>query len=135
MELIQNGLGIFDATEEELQSILDSPPLSVYTFADMVSRRAEIGWATHGHSAVDVNVYGTAGSDALRGNHENIEIGQFLQGYLGVDVEAITVELKEKSSTFSSFAAGLNSWTGPIPTKDDLDSARPHYEKLYGKAP
>jgi alkaline phosphatase len=64
----------------------------------MVSVRAQIGWSTHGHSAVDVNVYcsGGPGTDAVRGNVENTDIGKFLMDYIDVDVSDITKELREK---------------------------------------
>lgn len=135
VELVQKGLGIQDASEAEIQSIIDQPPLSVYTFADMISRRAQIGWSTHGHSAVDVNIYGSAGSDALRGNHENTQIGKFLREYLDVDVDAITEELIKKSKTFSVADSGQASWTGRVPTEEDLQMVERHYETLYGEAP
>jgi alkaline phosphatase len=135
MELVQNGLGIRDASDAEIQSLLDQPLLSVYTFADIISRRAQIGWSTHGHSAVDVNIYGSAGTDTLIGNHENTEIGEFLRGYLDVDVKAITDELIEKSKTFSISATDQVSWTGRIPTEEDLQMVERHYQHLYGEAP
>jgi len=94
--LVKDGLGIYDAEDEEIQTVLDHPAEADYIFADMISRRAQIGWSTHGHSAVDVNIYGSAGSEALRGNHENTDIGIFLRDYLDVDLDAITKELREK---------------------------------------
>lgn len=94
--LVKNGLGIYDADDDEIQSVLDHPEAAAYIFADMISRRAQIGWSTHGHSAVDVNIYGSAGSKSLTGNHENTEIGKFLRDYLNVDVDAITKKLREK---------------------------------------
>ena len=39
-ELVQRGLGIQDASDVEIKSLVDQPLLSVYTFADMISRRA-----------------------------------------------------------------------------------------------
>lgn len=102
--LVKDNLGIYDAEDYEIQLVLDYPEGADYIFADMVSRRAQIGWSTHGHSAVDVNIYGSIGSEALRGNHENTEIGKFLREYLDVDVDAITKELREKLKT-SSVAA------------------------------
>jgi hypothetical protein len=39
-ELVRSGLGIQDSSDDEIQSLLDQPLLSVYTFADMISRRA-----------------------------------------------------------------------------------------------
>lgn len=110
--LVKDGLGIYDAEDEEIQSVLDHPAEADYVFADMISRRAQIGWSTHGHSAVDVNVYGSTGSEALRGNQENTEIGKFLRDYLDVDVDAITKELREKLKD-SSIAA-----QGSLPTEN-----------------
>ncbi len=96
----------------------------------MISRRAQIGWATHGHSAVDVNIYGSAGSEALRGNHENIEVGEFLRNYLEVDVQAITEELAEKAKTLEFSGEGQVDWTGPIPSAEDLEMVERHHERL-----
>jgi alkaline phosphatase len=135
VSLVQKGLGIQDASDAEIQSLIDQPLLSVYTFADMISRRAQIGWSTHGHSAVDVNIYGSAGTDALRGNHENTEIGVFLRKYLDVDVDAITEELVKKSKTFSIANGDQASWTGRVPTEADLQMVERHYEKLFREAP
>jgi alkaline phosphatase len=39
-ELVQSGLGIQDASDGEIQLLVDQPLLSVYVFADMISRRA-----------------------------------------------------------------------------------------------
>jgi alkaline phosphatase len=134
-ELVLKGLGITDATDAELQYLVDAPQISAYTFADMISRRAQIGWSTHGHSAVDVNIYGSAGSEALRGNHENTEVGEFLRNYLDVDVEAITEELVKKSKTFSISSNGQGDWTGRLPSEEDIEMASRHYEdKILGKA-
>jgi len=135
IELTQKGQGITDASDAEIQLLVEQPQLSVYTFADMISCRAQIGWSTHGHSAVDVNIYGSAGSEALRGNHENIEIGKFLREYLDVDVKSITEELIEKSKAFGISGASQSSWTGRLPTHEDLEMASRHYEHLYGEAP
>ncbi|OTA99112.1 hypothetical protein M426DRAFT_325458 [Hypoxylon sp. CI-4A] len=97
-ELIIPGLGIHDASEEELTAVASYPDQSQYIFAHMISIRAQIGWSTHGHSAVDVNIYssGGPGTDAIRGNVENTDVGKYLREYLNVDVDAITKELNEK---------------------------------------
>jgi hypothetical protein len=49
-ELLREGLGIGDASDEEIQSLVDHPESATYIFADIVSRRAQVGWSTHGHS-------------------------------------------------------------------------------------
>ncbi|KAI1277575.1 alkaline phosphatase [Xylaria sp. FL0933] len=97
-ELVVPGLGISDATHDELMALVLYPELAQPAFAEMISVRAQIGWSTHGHSAVDVNIYssGGPGTDALRGNVENTDVGAFLRGYLDVDVDSVTKELNEK---------------------------------------
>ena len=50
--LLESGLGVHDASDEEVNSLVDSsnPWPASYLFADIISRRAQIGWSTHGHS-------------------------------------------------------------------------------------
>lgn len=107
-DLVEEGLGVMDASDEEIDRIIDNPALSAYTFADIISRRAQIGWSTHGHSAVDVNIYGY-GADVLRGNHENIEVGEFLRNYLNVDVDAITTELNSNKASGQGLSVASES--------------------------
>ncbi|KPI37602.1 Repressible alkaline phosphatase [Cyphellophora attinorum] len=109
--IIKDDLGIVDYTSEEVTSILEAAPNwpPSYLFADMISRRAQIGWSTHGHSGVDVNIYASSPKHApqLVGNHENIEVGQFLASYLDVDVEAVTAELRSKHVKTGDSGLGL----------------------------
>lgn len=134
-ELVQKGLGIMDAKDSDIQSIVDNPSLSSYYFSDMVSRRARIGWSSHGHSAVDVNIYGSAGSEALRGNHENVEVGKFLQDYLNVDVHSVTKELVEESKSFRIAGADQTGWSGKIPSEEKLQFLETEHDVDYGLAP
>ncbi|KAJ5050450.1 uncharacterized protein L3040_002333 [Drepanopeziza brunnea f. sp. 'multigermtubi'] len=133
--LVRKGLGITDLSKQELQSLIDNPLLSFYIFADMISRRAQIGWSTHGHTAVDVNIYGTAGSEGLHGNHENTEIGEFLRNYLDLDVQAITDELVGKLDTFSIPDSGKVSWTGRTPSEEDIETALDHFQSVKEMMP
>ncbi|KAL8894716.1 MAG: hypothetical protein Q9207_008432, partial [Kuettlingeria erythrocarpa] len=59
-----------------------------------------VGWTTHGHSAVDVNIYASDPEQArpLQGNRENTDVGKFLREYLDLEdvVEELTRELREK---------------------------------------
>ena len=50
--LIEKGLGVYDATDEEINRLIDNsdPWPASYIFADIISRRAQVGWSTHGHS-------------------------------------------------------------------------------------
>jgi alkaline phosphatase len=129
-ELVQNGLGIWDASDKEVQRVVDNIETAGYVFSDMISRRAQVGWTTHGHSAVDVNIYGTAGSSTLRGNHENTDIGKFLRNYLGVKVGDITDKLGE-AKTFKVADEREISWTGRIPSEQDIRSALRYDEQRH----
>lgn len=124
-KLVVPGLGIQDAHAEELDALVDNPGVSVQTFAAMISLRAHIGWSTHGHTALDVNVYSTGGEEAMeiRGNIENTDVGKFLRNYLDVDVDAITDELREKmkakqlgamstQQTPAAISGDASSWAG-----------------------
>ncbi|KAK8125407.1 alkaline phosphatase [Apiospora kogelbergensis] len=106
-ELVKTGLGVHDATDPELAEIVSNPEKAQDLLAKIISQRAQIGWSSHGHSAVDVNIYssGGSGTDAIRGNVENTEVGGFLRDYIGVDVDAVTKELKEKYQRRSKTAA------------------------------
>lgn len=132
--LLEEGLGVHDATEEEVNSLIDhsDPWPASYIFADIISRRAQVGWSTHGHSAADVNIYASQPKDArpLRGNHENIEVGNFIRDYLGLDLEPITKELKEKGALFDTLSEDgtTQSWMGkPVPDEKNLDHMD-HYQ-------
>ena len=50
--IIVDGLGVTDASGEEVDAIIDAEPIwpPFYLFGDIVSRRAQVGWSTHGHS-------------------------------------------------------------------------------------
>jgi alkaline phosphatase len=140
-ELLEKALGIMDATKDEIDHVIDPnlPYSQNYVFADIISRRAQIGWSTHGHScnsslpsplsliiqanhiyylAVDVNIYASSTKDAWRlvGNNENTDIGSFLAEYLEVDVEAVTKRLQSSKEwdwnpEVESASAG-RSWLG-----------------------
>lgn len=130
-ELIEKGLGIHDASDAEVDRLMEftNPLLVSYLFADMISRRAQIGWTTHGHSAVDVNIYASSPTDAkaLVGNHENTEVGDFLRDYLDLDVEAITKELNQPQSA----RVGGETWMGA--TTPAGSGGDDHYEGDFKK--
>ncbi|KAI9348166.1 alkaline-phosphatase-like protein [Obelidium mucronatum] len=90
-------LGIGDASQYEIDYLTD-PARTSFEYsaflARMISDRAGLGWATTGHSAVDVNLYAHGrGFEALRGNHENTDIGLFMERKLGLDLKSVTSRL------------------------------------------
>lgn len=125
-ELVSSGLGIVDYSQDEIDAIIDAKPIwpPFYLFSEMISRRSQVGWSTHGHSAVDVNIYASHPSHApgLLGNHENTEVGEFIAEYLDLDLGVITKELKEKKVKTSSVDGDeWGEWMGPpgFPANDD----------------
>jgi alkaline phosphatase len=131
-DAVQKGLGISDASNEEISLLVDHPEIAPYTFADMVSRRAQTGWTTHGHSGADVNIYASSPKYAktLIGNHENTEIGDFLQRYLSIDVTPITEELKEKGPMYDTMDQDGRSvsWMGRLPEEGERLDGQDHLD-------
>lgn len=131
IKLIADEQGIHDASDEELTTLIDKPDGAPVAFADMTSRRAQIGWSTHGHSAADVNIFTSdpAVASDLRGNHENIEVGQFLAHFLDVDVKAVTRELREKGMNFDF---EQKSWLGALPQDGERLDGQDHLKHYEG---
>ncbi|KAF5013909.1 hypothetical protein FDECE_122 [Fusarium decemcellulare] len=111
-ELIVRGLGISNASDKEITTIAEQPENALVLFSALISLRAHVGWSTHGHTAVDVNIYssGGPGTEAIRGNVENTDVGKFLHNYLDVDLDEITEELKAKMGKID--AQGLEDLEG-----------------------
>ncbi|KAI8365563.1 alkaline-phosphatase-like protein [Blakeslea trispora] len=98
--ILEQGLGIQDTTTKELNRLWawkDSgkgPEYFALALSDILSTRAQIGWTTMGHTAVDVNLYAYGHqADRLRGNQENTDIGKFIVDYLKLDLKDITRKL------------------------------------------
>lgn len=102
----------------------------------MLSRRSQTGWSTHGHSGADVNIYSSDPKAALPlvGNHENTEVGDFLANYLGVDVDSVTEELKEKGTNLMVTAANGEqvSWMGRVPDEGERLDGQNHLASYGG---
>lgn len=73
--LLEEGFGVYDVSEAEIEALRVHKIAADWVFADIISKRAQIGWSTHGHSGVDVNIYGSKGTERLVGNHENTDVG------------------------------------------------------------
>lgn len=98
--IINYGLGIDNVKDYEINWLKEERAQLEYEYylANMTSIRAQIGWTTHGHTAVDVNLY-AYGKDIeyLRGNHENIDIGDYIVDYLNLDLDTITSKLNNSN--------------------------------------
>lgn len=128
-EILEKDLGIYDYTDNDVETLIhlgDNANAVQDKLNDMVSFRAQIGWTTHGHSAVDVNIYAYTNKkttwsyilESLQGNHENIEIGHFLENYLELNLSKVTDLISDTKHS------------------SDFDSAEvanevPHYDEYY----
>lgn len=103
-------LGINNPRQEEMIELLNlnTPTKLEFAINKIVNRRARIGWTTHGHSGVDVNLY-AAGyqSDKFVGNFENTDISHILADILKLDVQEITKKLEPLKKIYSSRAEKL----------------------------
>ncbi|ODQ56426.1 alkaline phosphatase-like protein [Saitoella complicata NRRL Y-17804] len=117
-------MGIDDATTTEIDSLIcnrNTSSMVTYQLSDMLNRRAAMGWSTHGHSGVDVNLYayGAAAEAGLFiGNHENIFIGKFIEDYLGLDLHEITTVLNNGTFPDPYSGADLANFTRNLPVYD-----------------
>ncbi|KAF9925844.1 hypothetical protein BGZ67_008420 [Mortierella alpina] len=102
-DVLEHGLGIKDPSEDEM-AFLANPrtiPNDLLRFlGHAISRRANLGWTTMGHTGVDVNLYAESSPEGgerilegLTGNHENTDIGDFMVSYLDLDLPSITERL------------------------------------------
>jgi alkaline phosphatase len=65
--------------------------------SEIIGRRAVVGWTTGGHTAVDVGLYGYGpGAERFVGHHDNTYVGAELAELLGVDLDALTAEIRRE---------------------------------------
>jgi alkaline phosphatase len=101
--IIRDGLGIEDFEDYDINWLSETRTQLEYEIflANMTSFRARLGWATRGHSAIDVNLYAYGqNTEVLHGNHENTNIGDFIIKYLNLDLNFITRKLNSNNDTF-----------------------------------
>ncbi|KAI9478238.1 MAG: alkaline-phosphatase-like protein [Benjaminiella poitrasii] len=102
--ILKDRLGINDTTQGEMKELLKTTTTTKHItqyLADMVSIRAQLGWATHGHSGVDVNLYAYGqGAEYLIGSHENVQVGEFITKALDLNLTEITTKLNHKNPSF-----------------------------------
>jgi alkaline phosphatase len=101
--ILREGLGIPEPSQKDVGVLVEKKNNANDAIAEIVSLRSQTGWSTHGHSAVDVNIYAYSPVrrtysrllSSLGGNNENTDIGKFLAEYLSVDVDSITEYLQK----------------------------------------
>ncbi|RVU55671.1 alkaline phosphatase [Anaerosphaera multitolerans] len=94
-ELMAEGYGIEDLTEEEINSVKTAKDVQA-AVGKIVSSRSNIGWTTGGHVGGDVALYcySTAeGAEVLSGTVHNAEIGKYVEDLFDMDLKKLTDEL------------------------------------------
>ncbi|GAA6018024.1 hypothetical protein JCM10207_002744 [Rhodosporidiobolus poonsookiae] len=109
-DIFEAGLGIKDAASEEIDRVWQyrtDAYRANRVLADAISRRAQVGWSTAGHSGVDVNLYAYGhNSTGLTGNVENTDIGLHIANNMGLHWEVVTLELNKNAPTWFEPLAG-----------------------------
>ncbi|GAA5874102.1 hypothetical protein JCM3774_001606, partial [Rhodotorula dairenensis] len=121
-ELFERGLGIVDASSTEVDDVWKARTNAYRAnrlLADAISRRAQLGWSTAGHSGVDVNLYAYGyNSTGLVGNVENTDIGLHIANNMGLNLDVISIELNKN----------LHGWFDPDAGKQpDRRTGLGHY--------
>src|SRR5699024_1179323 len=103
--IVKKYTGISDLTEEEVSlimsgNLLDGEPSSYEregSFNTVIANRSMIGWTGHGHTGVDVGVYGYGpAAELLQGFTDNTDFAKAGATALGLDLEKTTEKLQEK---------------------------------------
>ncbi len=104
-QIVKKYTEIDDLTEEEIELIMsgnlpDGSPSSYEregSFNAVIAKRAVFGWTGHGHSGVDVGVYGYGpAAELLRGFTDNTDFAKAGATALGLDLGKATATLQEK---------------------------------------
>lgn len=101
--------GLTDATDAEINTILGASSISGEVLR-LQARRAGVNWSTGGHTASDVTLFGYAASSQRRalqadlsGVWDNAQLPRYIAKVLGVDLDAVTEELREAAEEDSEW--------------------------------
>ncbi|NLY46256.1 MAG: alkaline phosphatase [Tissierella sp.] len=116
VEVMAEYYGITDLTEDEIEEIKEAKLSSMnYTVGPMISKRANIGWTTTGHTGEDVVLYiYSPDNDRLTGVVENTDIAHYMAKKLGVSLIETTESLFVPArQAFEDIGADV-IWSVPI---------------------
>ncbi len=95
-EIMAQYYGITDITDEEIEEIkaTESGKMN-YTVGPMISKRANIGWTTNGHTGEDIPLYIYAPENCkkLSGVVENTDIAKYMAELFDTDLDKVTERL------------------------------------------
>ncbi|KAI5812141.1 alkaline-phosphatase-like protein [Pyronema omphalodes] len=94
--------GIAQPTEQELSegiALKSSASKFAKFLTKALSSRLGVNWATGGHTASDVTLFGWGvNSKTFAGSRENNEVGHFIANQLGLDLESVTKKLQSNET-------------------------------------
>ena len=87
--------GISDLTDNEIDALMATPNSSMnYTAGPIISKRADLGWTTAGHTGEEVNLYTYVPGDLrITGTIENTDIAEICAGVWEIDLSEATKAL------------------------------------------
>lgn len=93
--------GVLQPTTEELAAAkVEKPDASAsnFVFANALARLLKINFASKGHTAVDVSLFGYGpGHEEFFGNHDNTEVAGFISRKLNLNLDQITQKLQKET--------------------------------------
>ncbi|MGQ3481725.1 alkaline phosphatase [Paenibacillus sp. TY11] len=94
-EVLSTYFGITDLTDEEVKTIKDAEEGSMnYAVGPIISKRANIGWTTGGHTGGDVVLYTYApNGDRPSGVIDNTDVNKYMTRVLGLDLDSVSKQL------------------------------------------
>lgn len=103
-DIVKEYTGIDDLSEDEVKTImsgnlLDGEPSSYEregSFNAVIAKRSAIGWTGHGHTGVDVGVYGYGpAAELLQGFNDNTDFAKAGAQALGLDMDKVSYTLQD----------------------------------------
>lgn len=100
-EVMEKYFGINNLTEEEIAEIKSAKKGSInYTVGPMISKRANIGWTTNGHTGEEVPLYVYHPKDIKpSGVIENTDLNKYMAEVLSVNLAEVTNKLFIEAKT------------------------------------
>jgi alkaline phosphatase len=132
-DVMSEWYGIDDLTDEEEARIKETAAGSMnHTVGLMISKRAYLGWTSHGHTGQEVNLFTyLPGDGRITGTLDNTDIAKICAGVWGINLEAVTKQLFNEAETIfraKGAAVTINEETGDMTvTKGNTTIVIPEY--------
>ena len=118
VEVMGKYYGISDLTADEITAIKETEKGKMnYTVGSMISKRANIGWTTNGHTGEDIPlyVYAPNGVHRLTGVVENTDIAKYMEKVLGLNLSVTANKLFVPARSSFEAKGATVSWDNSDP--------------------